>query len=124
MAAPMHLPGSEVAAFMNDASRLNIYCDAYRYLLNYVTFDYFTSGHTIDSDDDTFHEGKSNLESDIEDLTKLTAATVVSVGMCMATTGVGHDDTEADNEIGEGSNNISVYVFPLCKKKKYVVSAF
>ena len=100
---------------MNDASRLNIYCNAYRYLLNDVTFDYFTSGHTIDSDDDTFHEGKSDLESDIEDLTKLTAATV---GVGMATTGVGHDDTEADNEIGEGSNNISVYVCSLFVRKR------
>ena len=107
------MPGSEVAAFMNDASRLNIYCNAYRYLLNDVTFDYFTSGHTIDSDDDTFHEGKSDLESDIEDLTKLTAATVG-----MATTGVGHDDTEADNEIGEGCNNISVYVCSLFVRKR------
>ena len=58
MAAPMHLPGSEVAAFMNDARRLNIYCDGDRNALNDVILDYFTSGHASDSDDDTFHEEK------------------------------------------------------------------
>ena len=51
---------------------------------------------------------------------KLTAAAVD-----MATTGGGHDDIEAGSEIGKGTNdNISVYLLPLCKKKKYVVSAF
>ena len=120
MAAPMHLPGSEVAAFMNDARQLNIYCDADPNALNDVILDYFTSGHASDSDDDTFHEEKSDLESDIEDLTKLTAA---AVGM--STTGIGHDDTEAGSKIGKGTNdNISIYLLPLCKKKKYVVSAF
>ena len=64
----MHLPGSEVAAF---ARRLNIYCDAVHNALNDVILDYFTSGHAGDSDDDTFHEEKSDMESDIEDLTKL-----------------------------------------------------
>ena len=40
-------------------------------------------------------------------------------------TGVGHDDTEAGSKIGEGTNNsISVYLLPLCKKNKYVVTAF
>ncbi|KAI0237817.1 hypothetical protein LSAT2_011594, partial [Lamellibrachia satsuma] len=66
--------------------------------------DYFTSGHASDSDDGTFHEEKS-LESDIEDLTKLTAA---AVGM--ATTGVGHDDTEAGSEIDEESTAHSYLV--------------
>ena len=88
--------------------------------LHYVILDYFTSGQASDSDDGTFHEEKSDLESDIEDLTKLTAA---AVGM--ATTGVGHDDTKAGSEIDEGtSNDNRVYLLPLCKKKMYVISAF
>ena len=87
--------------------------------LHYVMLDYFTSGHASDSDVGTFHEEKS-LESDIEDLTKLTAA---AVGM--ATTGVGHDDTEAGSEFDEGtSNDNRVYLLTLCKKKMYVISAF
>ena len=105
---------------MNDGRRLNIYCDADRNALNDVILYYFTSEHASDSDDDTFHEEKSDLESDIEELTKLRAATVD-----MATIGVDDDDTEAGSEIGEGTNhNISVYLLPLCKKKKYVVSVF
>ena len=56
MVAPMLLPGSEVAAFMNNARRLNIYCDADGNTLNDLILDYFTFGHVSNSDDDTFHE--------------------------------------------------------------------
>ena len=40
--------------YINDARRLNIYCDADSNALNDVILDYFTFGHASDSDNEKY----------------------------------------------------------------------
>jgi len=52
MAAPSRSSDCEVATCMNEARRINIYCDADCEALTDVIMDYFTTGHPSDSEDD------------------------------------------------------------------------
>ena len=60
MAAPSRSSDCEVATCMNEARRINIYCDADCEALTDVIMDYFTTGHPSDTEDEVQYDNSDN----------------------------------------------------------------